>query len=95
MYPNYLNLNMKASFLKRWKLSWYSLTVDGFFRQFESPDSLTAKSTILVPKDVIAIKIGSDTKVKPPANRSVDFLIKIITRNSTWHLCAENVDDML
>ena len=81
--------------MKRWKLSWYALTIDGYFRQFESPDSLIAKNTLFVPKDVIAIKIGSDTKIKPPSNRSADYLLKIITKNSTWALCAESIDEML
>lgn len=54
-----------------------------------------AKNTIFVPRDVIAVKIGSDTKIKPPSNRSADYLIKIITRKSEWILCAESIDEML
>ncbi len=81
--------------MKRWKLTWYSLTIDGYFRQFESPDSLIAKNTLFVPKDVIAVKIGSESNIKPPANRSVDYLIKVITRKTEWILCAESIDEML
>ena len=81
--------------MKRWKLTWYSLTIDGYFRQFESSDSLIAKNTLFVPRDVIAVKIGSETKVKPPANRSVDYLIKVITRKTEWILCAEYIDEIL
>lgn len=44
---------------------------------------------------VIAIKVGADVNSKAPNGLSMDFLIKLITREDSWILCAENIDDKL
>jgi len=45
-------LYRQSSFLKRWKKSWYSLSIDGYLRQFESPDKFIAKKTLYIPNEV-------------------------------------------
>jgi hypothetical protein len=44
---------------------------------------------------VIAIKVGAEVNAKAPSGFSIDYLIKLITRDDSWILCAENIDDML
>ena len=74
---------------------WFALTTDGFLRQFHSPDNLTAYKTVLVPQDILSIKIGAEVDQKAPDGRSPQFMIKLIGRDSSWVLCADSVDDML
>ena len=49
---NDYGLAIKGSFLKRWKKSWYSLSVDGYLRQFDSPDKFIAEKTLYIPNEV-------------------------------------------
>lgn len=70
--------------------------MDGYFRYFDSPDDIVAKKTVLLPKDVIAIKTGHDVdSSSPPEGYKRDALLQLILRDEIWVLCAENVDDML
>lgn len=84
-----------ASFLKKWKKYWFSLSVEGYLRYFESPDNSVAKKTISIPNDVIAIKTGADVDNKAPDSSSQASMIKLILRENNWILCAEDIDDML
>ena len=88
-------LMKESSFLKRWKKYWFALSMDGYLRYFESPDNLVAKKTISIPRDVIAIKTGTDVEAQAPDAKLNDHLIKLITREDGWVLCADDVDDML
>ncbi|CAF0798588.1 unnamed protein product [Brachionus calyciflorus] len=88
-------LYRQSSILKRWKKNWFSLSVDGYLRFFETPDDLIAKETVLLSRDVIAIVTGSDVDVKAPENYSKANMIKLVMREDNWILCAEDVDDML
>lgn len=84
-----------GSFLKRWKKNWFSLSVDGHLRQFDSPNDFIAKKTLYVPRDVIQIIIGANADTRAPDGLSMEFLLKLVTRDGSWVLCAENIDDML
>ena len=89
-------LQKQSTFLKRWKKKWCSLSSDGYVRQFETPDDLEAKRTLLVPQDVIAIRTGLDVDHKPPEGNEHEWLIELVTKHGDpWILCAENLDDML
>lgn len=91
-------LMRESTFLKRWKKAWFSLSVDGLLRYFESPDDLVAKRTISVSKDVIEIKTGVEiaNQHRAPEGLSSEYLIKLVTRDDgSWILCADSVDDML
>ncbi len=85
----------KASFLKRWKRYWFSLSVDGYLRYFESPDNLIAKKTIHVPTKIIAIKTGLDVEAKAPEGKKNEYMLKLETREDSWILCADDVDSLL
>jgi hypothetical protein len=94
----YLLILFVATILKRWKKAWFSLSVDGLLRYFESPDALVAKRTINVSKDVIEIKTGVEiaNEHRAPEGLSSEYLIKLVTRDDgSWILCADSVDDML
>lgn len=54
-----------------------------------------AEKTILMPRDVIAIKTGKDIDFQPPQGHQHEHLIQIIMREENWVLCAESVDEML
>ncbi len=88
-------LYRQSSFLKRWKKSWYSLSVNGNLREFDSPDKFIANKTLDIPNEVIAIDQGSQVNSPSPPGLSADHLIKLITREDSWILCAENIDEML
>ena len=81
--------------MKRWKRYWFSLSVDGYLRYFESPDDLVAKKTLNVHRDIIAIKTGLDVESKSPEGKKQDYLIRLITREDSWVLCADDIDNML
>ena len=44
---------------------------------------------------MIAVKVGAEVNAKAPSGFSTDYLIKLITRDDYWILCAESIDDML
>jgi hypothetical protein len=81
--------------LKRWKKYWFTLSVDGHLRYFNTPSDQVAKNTIFMPQEVIDIKTGLDVETKPPEGKQGRELIKIVTRNQPWILCGEDVDDVL
>lgn len=89
----------RSGILKRWKKYWFALTIDGYFRCFESPDDLIAKQTLIMSSEVVSISIGGDVEgVPPPETHRSEDLIKInaaTARNDSWILCADNLDDML
>jgi hypothetical protein len=71
------------------------LGVDGSLRYFHTPSDLEAKNTLFVAQDVIDIKTGVDVETKAPEGKLNTELIKLVTRGQSWHLCAEDVDDLL
>ena len=71
------------------------MTIDGYFRQFESSNNFIAEKTLSIPNDIISIRVGSQVDAKAPDGLSMDYLIKLESRDSKWVLCAESIDDML
>ena len=69
---------------------------DGFLRQFESPDKLSSKESVFVPKEVMSIKKGFDVvDSKAPESSTNENLIQLTTTAGQWTMCCESVDDML
>ena len=88
-------LYRQSSILKRWKKSWYSLSINGILREFDSPDKFIANKTLDIPNEVIAIDNGVQVNTPSPFGLSPEHLIKLITRDDAWILCAENIDEMI
>ena len=55
-----------------------------------------AKKTISLANEVVSIKIGQQAEnVTPPPGYSAEHVIQILTKDSTWTLCCEGLDDLL
>ncbi|GAB6031830.1 pleckstrin y domain containing, B (evectins) member 2 [Chamberlinius hualienensis] len=89
-------LYRQSSMLKKWRRYYFSLSVDGTLRYFETEFETKAEGALHVPSDCIAVKIGTNVaKAKPPEGLSENFMLSLETSHGkTWIMCGENEDEI-
>lgn len=89
-------LYRQSTVLRRWKRSWFVLSVDGYLRHYEAETSLRAEEALVVPREVLVITSGLqvDQTVQPPENKSRHSLLVLkLQGNRTMVVCADSEDD--
>lgn len=82
--------------MKHWKKQWVTLSRDGYLRCFDKDDDLTADKVVWIQSDVKDVKTGNEVHdIKPPENKSKEFLLKLTTNTNPWIFCADDIDDLL
>jgi len=84
----------QSSILKRWKKNWFTLSVDGMFRYFNSADDNMAEEAYEVVTDLQALRTEDEIgEVTLPEGLGRSCLLELTLDDSRVLLCAESPDD--
>ncbi|XP_040929658.1 pleckstrin homology domain-containing family B member 1 isoform X2 [Betta splendens] len=87
----------QTSVLKRWKLNWCDLWIDGSLCFYKSDNRRELEQRISLKTTCIDVHSGLECgAVTPPENNPKENLIVVLLKDSsTFHLCANSEDDAI